>query len=105
MAVLFFPVKNTVCCLHPVEKTPLCKYLEIRPSPDRSPPDPSVEKHSDQGTLAEYTDTVPVFTDVITPAEAGQYYLDQYQHLKSHQIQDQYFYDDYCYVYSFYQYH
>ncbi|KAJ1620353.1 hypothetical protein T492DRAFT_388342 [Pavlovales sp. CCMP2436] len=37
----------------------VCKYLEIRPSPDRSQPDPSVEKHSDQGTLAEHTDTVP----------------------------------------------
>jgi len=22
----------------------MCKYLKIRPSPDRSPPDPSVEK-------------------------------------------------------------
>ncbi|KAJ1627817.1 hypothetical protein T492DRAFT_169148 [Pavlovales sp. CCMP2436] len=37
----------------------LCKCLEIRPSPDRSPPDLSVEKHSDQGTLAKHTDTVP----------------------------------------------
>ncbi|KAJ1641323.1 hypothetical protein T492DRAFT_153883 [Pavlovales sp. CCMP2436] len=35
----------------------VCKYLEIRPSPDRSPPDPSVEKHSEQGTFAEHTDT------------------------------------------------
>ncbi|KAJ1628994.1 peptidase S8/S53 domain-containing protein [Pavlovales sp. CCMP2436] len=33
--------------------------LEIRPSPDRSQPDPSVEKHSDQWTFAEHTDTVP----------------------------------------------
>jgi hypothetical protein len=36
-----------------------CKHLEIRPSPDRSPPEPSVEKHSGQGTFAEHTDTIP----------------------------------------------
>jgi hypothetical protein len=36
----------------------VCKYLEIRPSPDRSPPGPSVEKHSGQGTFSELPDTV-----------------------------------------------
>jgi hypothetical protein len=43
----------------------VCKYLEVRPSPDRSSPDPRVEKDSDQGTFAEHTDTVPT-------TEAGQ---------------------------------
>jgi hypothetical protein len=36
----------------------MCKYLEIRPSPDRSPPGPSVEKHSGQETFSEQPDTV-----------------------------------------------
>jgi hypothetical protein len=36
----------------------VCKYLEIRPSPDRSPPGPGVEKHSGQGTFSEQPDTV-----------------------------------------------
>jgi hypothetical protein len=35
----------------------VCKYLEIRPSPDRSPPGPSVEKHSGQGTFSEQPGT------------------------------------------------
>jgi hypothetical protein len=39
----------------------VCKYLEIRPSPDRSPPGPSVEKHSGQGTFSEQPDTVVRF--------------------------------------------
>jgi hypothetical protein len=32
----------------------VCKYLEIRPSPDRSPPCPSVEKHSRLWRLTGY---------------------------------------------------
>jgi len=43
----------------------VCKYLEIRPSPDRSPPDPNVEEHSDQGTFAEHMDTVPTTQAVL----------------------------------------
>jgi hypothetical protein len=44
----------------------VCIYLEIRPSPDRSPPGPSVEKHSGQGTFSEQPDTV------VPPTEADQ---------------------------------
>jgi hypothetical protein len=46
--------------------TSVCKYLEIRPSPDRSPPGPGVEKHSGQGTFSEQPDTV------VPPTEADQ---------------------------------
>ncbi|KAJ1631896.1 hypothetical protein T492DRAFT_44445 [Pavlovales sp. CCMP2436] len=45
---------------------PFLKYLEVRPSPDRSPPDQRVEKHSDQGTLAEHTDMLYTLADIYT---------------------------------------
>jgi hypothetical protein len=45
------------------QRLQVCKYLEIRPSPDRSPPGPSVEKHSGQWTFSEQPDTVPTTED------------------------------------------
>ncbi|KAJ1623799.1 P-loop containing nucleoside triphosphate hydrolase protein [Pavlovales sp. CCMP2436] len=43
----------------------VCAYLEVRPSPDRSPSDPIVEKHSDPGTFAEHTGTVATREDLM----------------------------------------
>ncbi|KAJ1631773.1 hypothetical protein T492DRAFT_46886 [Pavlovales sp. CCMP2436] len=42
--------------LQPAFRSVECTYLEVRPSPDRSPQDPSVEKHSVQGAFAEHTE-------------------------------------------------
>jgi hypothetical protein len=49
----------------------VCKYLEIRPSPDRSPPGPGVEKHSGQGTFSEQPDTVVTLCPLLTGLAKG----------------------------------